>query len=56
MAEMATTDCSKLVKTIAVNVSITGYKAFQTRLRIGTFLIRLGIYVIGANAQIKVEE
>ena len=56
MAEMAAIGCSDLVKTITVNVSIKGYNKFKVRLRIGSFLIRLGIRIIGMNAKIEIDE
>lgn len=56
MAEMAAIGCSDLVKTITVTVSIKGYNKFKGRLRIGSFLIRLGIRMIGMNGNVEIKE
>ena len=54
--ESTTTDASDLVKTISINVSITGCKWFNARLCIGGLLIRLGLWTIGVDGKVNIDE
>ena len=56
MAEIATIDVNDLAKSITVNISIKGYKKLRIKLRIGAFLIRLGIRIIGIDGRVEIKE
>lgn len=56
MAKMGTIDINDLTKTVTAHISITGYKKHKVKLCIGSFLIRLGIRIIGMNAEIEMKE
>lgn len=53
---MAQIDVNTLTKTVTAHIAITGYKKFKIKLCIGTFLIKLGIRIIGMNAEIEVKD
>lgn len=44
---------SDLTKSVTVTVTITGCNAWRIKKYIGTSLIKLGIYVMGMNTEIK---
>lgn len=56
MAEIGTIDVSDLTKEVTAHITITGYKKLLIKVCVGTFLIRLGVRIIGMNAEIEIKE
>ena len=56
MAEIGRINVNDLIKTITVRVTITGHKTLWVKMCIGTFLIRLGIWIIGMKGEVGIKE
>ena len=56
MGKIANINVNDLTKTITLHITITGYKKFRIKLYVGTFLIRLGIWIIGMKGEVEIME
>lgn len=55
MAQIGNININDLTKMITIKVSITGYKKYNLKMYIGKSLIKLGIWIMGINSEIEVE-
>ena len=56
MAQITTIDVNDLVKSATIHISLTGCTKFRIKTRIGMFLIKSGVRIIGMNEKIEIVE
>lgn len=56
MAQLGSIDVNDMTPMITAHITITGCKKLRIKTCIGTFLIRLGIRILGINAEIEFKE
>lgn len=56
MAETAPLNINDLVKSITVNIAVTGCTKFRIKQAVGIFLIKSGIRIIGMGVKVEIKD
>jgi len=56
MAEIPTIDANDIVKSVELNISITGCTKFRIKRYIGILVIKAGMWIIGVTGKVEAKD